>query len=180
MDGMALWAPWAGVLVAGDYLSPVEIPMVSAGGSLSGYRATLERLRPLVERERLPLPEPPLVERLPVLVRLRLEPTRPRAERVPLEERPRLADDPLRALPPRLELLPFVSALSSALSPSDSSSESSSPRSFFATPTAAGIATPIAAPAATFFGVDIPSSSDSSDSVVTSSSSATTTSVVED
>jgi hypothetical protein len=39
-----------------------------------------------------------------------------------------------------------------------SSSESPFPISFFATPTAAGIATPIAAPAATFFGVDIPSS----------------------
>ena len=47
-DGMAVWAPWAGVLVAGDYLSPVEIPMLSAGGSLSAYRATLRRLEPLV------------------------------------------------------------------------------------------------------------------------------------
>jgi glyoxylase-like metal-dependent hydrolase (beta-lactamase superfamily II) len=46
-DGMALWAPWAGVLVVGDYLSPVEIPMLSPGGSLSAYRATLERLAPL-------------------------------------------------------------------------------------------------------------------------------------
>ncbi len=32
-DGMALWAPWASVLVCGDYLSPVEIPMLSDGGS---------------------------------------------------------------------------------------------------------------------------------------------------
>jgi glyoxylase-like metal-dependent hydrolase (beta-lactamase superfamily II) len=48
-DGMAVWAPWAQVLVSGDYLSPVEIPMISAGGSRSAYRATLERLRPLVE-----------------------------------------------------------------------------------------------------------------------------------
>jgi glyoxylase-like metal-dependent hydrolase (beta-lactamase superfamily II) len=47
-DGMAIWAPWAGVLVAGDYLSPVEIPMLSPGGSLSAYRATLRRLEPLV------------------------------------------------------------------------------------------------------------------------------------
>jgi glyoxylase-like metal-dependent hydrolase (beta-lactamase superfamily II) len=49
-DGMALFAVWAGVLVCGDYLSPVEIPMISPGGSLSAYRATLRRLAPLVER----------------------------------------------------------------------------------------------------------------------------------
>jgi glyoxylase-like metal-dependent hydrolase (beta-lactamase superfamily II) len=49
-DGMAVWIAWAGVLVCGDYLSPVEIPMVSDGGSRSGYLATLERLRPLVEQ----------------------------------------------------------------------------------------------------------------------------------
>lgn len=49
-DGMAVWIGWAGVLVCGDYLSPVEIPMISAGGSLDAYRATLERLAPLVER----------------------------------------------------------------------------------------------------------------------------------
>jgi len=48
-DGMAVWAPWAGVLCAGDYVSPVEIPMLSAGGSLDAYLATLRRLRPLVE-----------------------------------------------------------------------------------------------------------------------------------
>jgi glyoxylase-like metal-dependent hydrolase (beta-lactamase superfamily II) len=48
-DGMALWAAWAGVLCAGDYLSPVEIPMLSEGGSLDAYLATLRRLRPLVE-----------------------------------------------------------------------------------------------------------------------------------
>jgi glyoxylase-like metal-dependent hydrolase (beta-lactamase superfamily II) len=48
-DGMAVWIPWARVLVCGDYLSPVEIPMISAGGSHSAYLATLERLRPLVE-----------------------------------------------------------------------------------------------------------------------------------
>ena len=35
------------MLVCGDYLSPVEIPMLSDGGSVSVYRATLERLRPL-------------------------------------------------------------------------------------------------------------------------------------
>jgi glyoxylase-like metal-dependent hydrolase (beta-lactamase superfamily II) len=48
VDGMALWAPWAGVLIAGDYLSPVEIPMLSEGGSASAYLATLARLEPLV------------------------------------------------------------------------------------------------------------------------------------
>jgi glyoxylase-like metal-dependent hydrolase (beta-lactamase superfamily II) len=48
VDGMALWAPWAGVLIAGDYLSPVEIPMISKGGSASAYLATLARLEPLV------------------------------------------------------------------------------------------------------------------------------------
>jgi glyoxylase-like metal-dependent hydrolase (beta-lactamase superfamily II) len=49
-DGMAILAPWAGVLVCGDYLSPVEIPMISEGGSRSAYLATLTRLEPLVER----------------------------------------------------------------------------------------------------------------------------------
>ena len=50
-DGMALLAGWAGVLVPGDYLSEVEIPtFFEAGGTLSAYRATLERLAPLVER----------------------------------------------------------------------------------------------------------------------------------
>lgn len=48
-DGMAVWASWAGVLVCGDYVSPVEIPWISSSGSLSAYLATLERLRPLVE-----------------------------------------------------------------------------------------------------------------------------------
>ena len=49
-DGMAVWVPWARVLVAGDYLSPVEIPMISEGGSVSAYLATLRRLEPLVEQ----------------------------------------------------------------------------------------------------------------------------------
>jgi glyoxylase-like metal-dependent hydrolase (beta-lactamase superfamily II) len=50
VDGMAVWAPWAGVLVAGDYLSPVEIPMISEGGSVSAYLSTLRVLEPLVEQ----------------------------------------------------------------------------------------------------------------------------------
>lgn len=55
-DGMAVWAPWAGVLACGDYLSPVEIPVLSPGGSPSAYRATLERLRGLVERANAVVP----------------------------------------------------------------------------------------------------------------------------
>jgi glyoxylase-like metal-dependent hydrolase (beta-lactamase superfamily II) len=47
-DGMAIWAPWARVLVCGDYLSTVEPPEVADGGSTGAYRDTLERLRPLV------------------------------------------------------------------------------------------------------------------------------------
>jgi glyoxylase-like metal-dependent hydrolase (beta-lactamase superfamily II) len=50
VDGMAVWIPWASVLVCGDYLSPVEIPWISEGGSLSAYLATLARLEPLVEQ----------------------------------------------------------------------------------------------------------------------------------
>jgi glyoxylase-like metal-dependent hydrolase (beta-lactamase superfamily II) len=49
-DGAAFWLPWLRILVCGDYLSPVEIPMLSPGGSPSAYRATLERLAPLVEQ----------------------------------------------------------------------------------------------------------------------------------
>lgn len=49
-DGTAVLAPFAGLLVCGDYLSDVEIPMVSEGGSVGAYRATLARLAPLVER----------------------------------------------------------------------------------------------------------------------------------
>jgi glyoxylase-like metal-dependent hydrolase (beta-lactamase superfamily II) len=49
-DGMAIWIEWARVLVAGDYLSPVEIPMLSPGGGVAAYLATLNRLEPLVEQ----------------------------------------------------------------------------------------------------------------------------------
>ncbi|MEA2294386.1 MAG: hypothetical protein QOE86_2025 [Solirubrobacteraceae bacterium] len=45
-DGMAIWVPWAKTLVAGDYLSPVEIPMV--GHALDAYLDTLARLEPHV------------------------------------------------------------------------------------------------------------------------------------
>jgi len=79
-DGMAIWAPWARILLAGDYLSSVEIPTLgdapagsdasveipirgdaSAGSDAAGahgrarsslevYIETLERLCPIVER----------------------------------------------------------------------------------------------------------------------------------
>jgi glyoxylase-like metal-dependent hydrolase (beta-lactamase superfamily II) len=49
-DGMAIWIPWAKVLLCGDYLSPLEIPMLSATGSATAYIATLNRLEPLVEQ----------------------------------------------------------------------------------------------------------------------------------
>jgi glyoxylase-like metal-dependent hydrolase (beta-lactamase superfamily II) len=48
VDGMAIWIPWARVLIAGDYLSAVEIPTLNAGESVDAYLATLERLRPLL------------------------------------------------------------------------------------------------------------------------------------
>jgi glyoxylase-like metal-dependent hydrolase (beta-lactamase superfamily II) len=49
-DGTAYLIPWLGTLVCGDYLSPVEIPWISPDGSLDAYEATLDRLRPIVER----------------------------------------------------------------------------------------------------------------------------------
>jgi glyoxylase-like metal-dependent hydrolase (beta-lactamase superfamily II) len=48
-DGMAIWIGSARVLVCGDYVSPVEVPMISAGGSRDGYLATLRRLEPLID-----------------------------------------------------------------------------------------------------------------------------------
>jgi glyoxylase-like metal-dependent hydrolase (beta-lactamase superfamily II) len=60
-DGMAVWIGWARVLVCGDYVSDVELPVLrphegwlEAAGypqadALDEYLATLERLRPLVE-----------------------------------------------------------------------------------------------------------------------------------
>lgn len=44
-DGMILFARWCGVLACGDYLSDVELPTWT---DKPLYRATLERLRPLV------------------------------------------------------------------------------------------------------------------------------------
>jgi glyoxylase-like metal-dependent hydrolase (beta-lactamase superfamily II) len=55
-DGMAIFARWCGVLCVGDYLSRVEIPWISEGGSLDEYRATLARLAPLVEAADMVVP----------------------------------------------------------------------------------------------------------------------------
>jgi glyoxylase-like metal-dependent hydrolase (beta-lactamase superfamily II) len=57
-DGVAFWIPWASVLVCGDYISPVEIPMISAaqGGSFSAYEETLLRFAPLVQRAATVIP----------------------------------------------------------------------------------------------------------------------------
>jgi glyoxylase-like metal-dependent hydrolase (beta-lactamase superfamily II) len=48
-DGMAIAIPWAGVLVAGDYLSSVEIPQLGAGDRVDEYLATLDRLEGVLE-----------------------------------------------------------------------------------------------------------------------------------
>lgn len=55
-DGTAIWIPWAGVLVVGDYLSPGAIPELSPSGSLDGYLATLRRLAPLVDQATVVVP----------------------------------------------------------------------------------------------------------------------------
>jgi glyoxylase-like metal-dependent hydrolase (beta-lactamase superfamily II) len=48
-DGMAIWVSWARVLVAGDYLSAVEIPFFGEGrGTAAGYQTTLRGLREVV------------------------------------------------------------------------------------------------------------------------------------
>lgn len=49
-DGIAILIEWAGVLLSGDYLSPVELPVLGSGGTAKAYADTLRRLRPLVER----------------------------------------------------------------------------------------------------------------------------------
>ncbi|HET9719075.1 MAG TPA: MBL fold metallo-hydrolase [Solirubrobacteraceae bacterium] len=55
-DGNAFWMPWLGALVCGDYLSPVEIPMISPGGSTSAYLGTLARLAGLVDQAESVIP----------------------------------------------------------------------------------------------------------------------------
>jgi glyoxylase-like metal-dependent hydrolase (beta-lactamase superfamily II) len=61
-DGIALFDPASGLLLAGDHLIEVEIPLVSEAGSPEAYLATLDRLAPLVERAELVVPGhgPPL------------------------------------------------------------------------------------------------------------------------
>jgi len=49
-DGIAVLIAWAGVLVAGDYLSPLELPSLGEGGDAGEYLETLERLRALMGR----------------------------------------------------------------------------------------------------------------------------------
>jgi glyoxylase-like metal-dependent hydrolase (beta-lactamase superfamily II) len=55
-DGTAFYIAWLDVLVCGDYLSPVEIPWISPGGSAEVYLATLARLRALVDRAETVVP----------------------------------------------------------------------------------------------------------------------------
>jgi glyoxylase-like metal-dependent hydrolase (beta-lactamase superfamily II) len=55
-DGTALLARDAGVLVCGDYLSDVEIPLIASGGSVSDYRDTLARLAGLVDQAETIIP----------------------------------------------------------------------------------------------------------------------------
>ncbi len=55
-DGTAFLVPWLGVLVCGDYLSPVEIPWISPGGSVEAYLVTLARLRGLIGRAETIIP----------------------------------------------------------------------------------------------------------------------------
>jgi glyoxylase-like metal-dependent hydrolase (beta-lactamase superfamily II) len=61
-DGMAILVDWAHVLVAGDYLSEVELPTLNDGGDLTAYLATLECLRGLAGRAQHVVPGhgPPL------------------------------------------------------------------------------------------------------------------------
>ncbi len=55
-DGLALFARSLGLLVVGDYLSDVELPMISERRLARGYRATLARLAPLVEEAETVVP----------------------------------------------------------------------------------------------------------------------------
>ena len=50
LDGTGFWLPWCKVLVCGDYLSPVELPAISPGGSPAAYQETLDRLEGLASQ----------------------------------------------------------------------------------------------------------------------------------
>jgi len=64
-DGTALFAEEHALLLPGDYLCAVEIPLVSRAGSPQAYLATLDRLAPLVRRADTIVPGhgPPLERR---------------------------------------------------------------------------------------------------------------------
>jgi glyoxylase-like metal-dependent hydrolase (beta-lactamase superfamily II) len=55
-DGTAYFIPWLQTLVCGDYLSPVEIPWISPGGSVDAYVATLDRLRAVLDHAETVVP----------------------------------------------------------------------------------------------------------------------------
>jgi glyoxylase-like metal-dependent hydrolase (beta-lactamase superfamily II) len=55
-DGIAIAVPWAGALLVGDYISPVELPVLGPGGSAEAYADTLERLRAPVQRAKHIIP----------------------------------------------------------------------------------------------------------------------------
>ncbi|MEX2253041.1 MAG: MBL fold metallo-hydrolase [Thermoleophilaceae bacterium] len=55
-DGLAVHAPFLGLLACGDYLSDVEIPVIAAGGSIDDYRVTLARLGALIESAEIIVP----------------------------------------------------------------------------------------------------------------------------
>ena len=61
-DGIALFDAERRLLLPGDYVIEIEIPLVSDAGSREAYLATLDRLAPLVERAELVVPGhgPPL------------------------------------------------------------------------------------------------------------------------
>ena len=89
---MAIHVPWARTLIAGDYLSAVEIPTIAPGGAAE-YEATLTRLEALVGACEHVVPgHGPVLDRA-------------RAQRVLGEDRAYLADLRARAaaasLPPR-------------------------------------------------------------------------------
>lgn len=89
-DGMAVLIPWAYVLCPGDYLSPVEIPMLSPGGSVDEYLETLDRLEELAGRADHVVPghgEPLDAERALAILRedrAYLEALKAKGERAPL------------------------------------------------------------------------------------------------
>ncbi len=89
--------PWLRVLVCGDYSSPVEIPMLSASGSIDAYSLTLVRLRELVRQASWVIPgHGAPIESKPAL-KIVDEDARYLA---------RLAQDPAKATPPRSRRTP--------------------------------------------------------------------------